>query len=328
MGPRGLAQRLDQAWHKRQLLPRGKTLLVAVSGGADSVALLRLLVDINRSDFWRWKLVVAHISHGIRGRPGTADARFVKALAKKLHLPFAQKSLRLGKHASEAAARDARLAALAALAKSHHAAGVVMAHHADDQAETVLLRILRGTGVEGLAAMSPLTTLRGLRIYRPLLAVRRTDLRATLAALKQPWREDETNSAPRYTRNRIRHELLPALEAIAPAAVPALTRLAHLAADTWQVVETATDTAWKAALLRKSPRRITLRRAALRDALPLVAAEILRRALRLLTDAPDPAPFERLDEALRLVRGPDGGKTVELGAGITLHIGKEVRLEK
>jgi tRNA(Ile)-lysidine synthase len=326
MGPRGLAQKLDQAWHKRRLLPRGKRLLVAVSGGADSVALLRLLIDINRSDHWRWTLIVAHISHGIRGRSGTADARFVKALAKKLNLPHVQRTLRLGKSASEGHARTARLAALAGIAKTTKAAAVIMAHHADDQAETVIMRLFRGTGIEGLAAMAPITTIDGLTILRPLLTTRRAELRAYLNDIAQPWREDETNATARYTRNRVRSELLPALERIAPDAVPAITRLAHLARDTWQVVEQAVDAAWTAALVSKRGRRIVLRRGVLRDAPPLVCAEVLRRAVCAVGGSSE--SFERTEEAVRLVRGTEGGKRVEMGGGMTIVVGREVAIEK
>jgi tRNA(Ile)-lysidine synthetase-like protein len=325
MGPRGLAQKLDQAWHKRCLLPRGKRLLVAVSGGADSVALLRLLVDINRSDYWRWTLIVAHVSHGIRGRSGTADARFVQSLAEKLGLPHVQRTLRLGKSASEDEARAARLAALAGMVKAKKAVGVVMAHHADDQAETVVMRILRGTGVEGLAAMGAVSRIGTLAILRPLLTVRRAELRACLGEIGQRWREDETNASGRYVRNRVRSEVLPAMEAVAPGCASAIGRLAHLAGETWAVVEQAVDAAWAAALVSKRRKRTVLRREVLRGVLPLVCAEVLRRAIVALGGSSE--SFERVEEAVRVVRGNEGGKRVEMVGGVVILVGREVAVE-
>src|SRR5438132_874431 len=127
--PRGLVQQLDQRLHKSDLLPPGARLLVAVSGGADSVALLRLLHAINQSNHWKWTLTVGHVDHGMRGRESAGDAAFVKRLARELKLPFRVKRLRLGPRASENEAREGRLRALRSLAAGM---GVVMAHHADD----------------------------------------------------------------------------------------------------------------------------------------------------------------------------------------------------
>ncbi len=328
MGPRGLVQKLDQLWHKRQSLPRGARLLVAVSGGADSVALLRLLVEINCSRYWNWTLTVAHVSHGIRGRAGAADARFVKTLAAQHHLPHAQKSLRLGASASEATARAARYKALASLALSHQAAGVVLAHHADDQAETLLLRALRGTGIEGLGAMAPQSTRGGLTLWRPLLDVRREDLRTYLRARDQAWCEDETNGADRYTRNRLRRDVLPGLHAINPDAVGALGNLAALARETWEVVGVAAADAWHSAVVAHSPRRVVFARAALRALPPLLCAELLRRAIDDVGGSREIAGFERLQEAVRSVRGRDGGKQLDMGRGVLLRVGREVSVEK
>ena len=150
--PRGLVQRVDQELHRSGLLPKGAGLLVAVRGGADSVALLRLLCEINRSDYWGWKVVVGHVDHGLRGKASTADAAFVRMLAGELRVPYRGAKLRLKKGASEDAARQGRIGALTSMARGLD--GIVMAHHAEDQAETVLMRMFRGTGITGLASMA------------------------------------------------------------------------------------------------------------------------------------------------------------------------------
>ena len=218
---RGLVQQFDQYLHGSRLLKPKQRLLIACSGGADSIALLRLLQSVNQSNYWQWKLVVGHVNHGLRGRHSLADERFVRKTARALGLPCAVKRIRLKRHAtdhvSEAAARTARLDALYNLARRHRCAAIVLAHHADDQAETVLMRILRGCGITGLGGMRPRRKMASLHLIRPVLNFERSSLRSYLRDLGQTWREDHTNAAPHYLRNRIRLELLPALETYQPA---------------------------------------------------------------------------------------------------------------
>ncbi len=192
--------------------------LVACSGGADSVALACLVAGAARE--LERGLGLAHVDHGIRRESGE-DARFVEGLAGRLDLPFLVRSLELGR-ASEAAARKARLDALLDMADEFGASHVLLAHTAEDQAETVLMRLVRGSGIRGLAAMAPV---RG-RFLRPLLSVRKEMLRAYLLQRGQAWREDPSNRDERYFRNRVRHRLLPALQDENPRLVETLCRLA------------------------------------------------------------------------------------------------------
>lgn len=326
MGPRGLVQRVDQGWHRSgegDALPRGCGLLVAVSGGADSVALLRLMHGVNGGKYWNWRLVVGHVSHGIRGRAGAADARFVRRLAGELGLRFVERKLRLGKGASEAAAREGRLRALAAMMKAARCAGVVMAHHADDQAETVVMRMLRGCGVEGLGAMAPVTAVGELPIYRPLLGVRRGELRAYLREIRQGWREDESNATGRYVRNRVRAEVLPAMEGVAPGCVEALGRLAAVSRETWGLVERARQVAWRICVVREGRRRVELDREGLERVPAVICAEMLRRAVERVGGSREIAGYERVMEGVRAVRGQAGGQRIEVGGGVTIAIARE-----
>ena len=190
-------------------------LVVAVSGGADSVALLHALRSLaNR----RYRLAVAHLNHGIRGKAGEEDARFVRALARKWKLKYVcgrvdvpalarQRGISI-----EMAAREARYDFLARTAKRLGAAAIATAHTADDQAETVLLKLLRGAGPAGLAGIPPETKAAGVRVVRPILNASRRDVIAYLQRHKLAWREDETNRDRGFLRNRVRHELLPLLE--------------------------------------------------------------------------------------------------------------------
>ena len=180
-----------------------------MSGGADSVALLSLLRI--RPDL---QLTVAHLDHETRAGASAADAAFVRELCDAWRIPCVIATLSSIEPELPRAPKNAssrwRLARLAlyrriVLLKSLH--GVVLAHHADDQAETIFHRLVRGSGPAGLGGMAPQATLSGLTVLRPLLGVRREALRGYLTSQGQPWREDASNASPRYTRNRIRRLL-------------------------------------------------------------------------------------------------------------------------
>lgn len=231
-------------------LPAGR-LGVAVSGGADSVALLRLLAMVARDH--PLALVVLHVDHALRP-DSPAAARWVRNLARSLGLPCQVRRLapppaRPGATGGlEAWARHQRLHALAEMAAAADLPWVALGHHAGDQAETVLLRLLRGTSLGGLAGMRPRRILRWpggrLRLWRPFLDVTRQDLRQVLADLKQDWREDPTNAEPRFLRNRIRREVLPLLESLRPGATRHLVALAddvHLAMQALSPTETVSS---------------------------------------------------------------------------------------
>jgi tRNA(Ile)-lysidine synthetase-like protein len=179
---------------------------VAVSGGADSVALLRLL-HANPA----LSLHIVHLDHQLRGQESTEDADFVAALAAKLDIPATigrrdqiEPELNSLPNNPSARYRAIRLEFFRRVVEREKLNGVVLAHQADDQAETILLRLLRGSGPMGLVGMKSRVKIGGLLILRPLLGVRRDDLRKSLIQLGQDWREDASNTSAKYTRNRIR----------------------------------------------------------------------------------------------------------------------------
>ncbi len=169
-------------------------LIVAVSGGVDSVVLLDMLMASDHT------LIVAHVDHGIRGLDSAADARFVRALAKKYQLPFVSTELALGKNASEEQARAGRYDFLLEQAKKFDAT-IATAHHQDDLVETVAINITRGTGWRGLAVLNR----KG--IVRPLLALTKTQLYRYAVKHQLEWVEDATNRHDTYLRNRLRAKL-------------------------------------------------------------------------------------------------------------------------
>lgn len=192
--------------------------LLAVSGGADSVALLRATAALfpDRGD----RIHVAHLDHGLRGADGAADADFVRELAESFGLPVHILSVDVRAiHAEsdgaslEATARNVRYAQLSKTAQHHGLDVVVTAHHRDDQAETVLHNVLRGTGLRGLSGMAPSRRLAdGCRLIRPMLGLSRAEIQNFLTACGASFRADVTNTDRRFLRNRIRNELLPVLQ--------------------------------------------------------------------------------------------------------------------
>jgi len=210
---------------------RGKRVLVAASGGADSTALALALKEIG------CEIALAHIHHGIRGKEATADARFVRTLAKKINVPFFLGKFNVPVEAKksgdslEMAARRIRRDFLRATARAEGFRYIATGHTADDQAETVLMRIVRGTSITGLAGIAHKSTRGGISTIRPLRDVNRAQVIAYLRSRRQSWREDASNAKDFAMRNRVRHEILPLLEKrLNPSVRSALLRLADIAA--------------------------------------------------------------------------------------------------
>jgi tRNA(Ile)-lysidine synthase len=218
------------------LIGRGDSVVVAVSGGVDSVVLLHVLREWAEEE--EWKLCVAHFDHGLRGAEAVADAGWVRTLAEGYGIDFVLGRDAVGRVAREEgmsvemAGRRLRHAFLARTARSCGATRIVLGHHAEDQAETVLMRLLRGSGGEGLGGMgwvglSPADA--RVRLVRPLLGTSREAILAYAAAAGLTWREDRSNGDLRILRNRVRQELLPMLRArFEPSVVARLCRVASL----------------------------------------------------------------------------------------------------
>ncbi len=238
--------------NEHSLFTPGDTVIVAVSGGADSVALLDILICL--SDL-RLNLVVAHLNHSLRGAESDEDERFVADLAASCGLPFAcekadVRALSLRERLSlEDAGRRARYEFFDLVTERYGARSVALAHHADDQAETLLLRLLRGAGVTGLSAMSPR---RDGRFVRPLLTLSRSEIEGYLNARGLRFRVDSSNVDTAFLRNRIRHELIPHLVRFNPEISRRLAVTADLLAADEEVLETVADEALKRTVRERS----------------------------------------------------------------------------
>ena len=222
-----------QAISEYNLIEYGETVLAAVSGGADSVCLLYVLCALKRE--LGIKVICAHLNHGIRGASADADEEFVGELCKKLGVKFYSKKtdvLSLAKasgETTEEAGRTARYAFFDEIARKHKIDKIATAHNKNDNIETVLMRIIRGTGIDGLGGI-PIKRDGG--IIRPLLNVSRSEIEAFCAENGIAYRTDETNSSLDYTRNKIRLELLPFLEKeFSPSALESINRLSQTARE-------------------------------------------------------------------------------------------------
>lgn len=262
--------------------------VVAVSGGADSVALLRAVLALPAPAPNR--VIVAHLNHQLRGVDSDGDEAFVACLAASLQrvhgdrVGLAIDRLAVARRAQdahqnlEATARTVRYEWLAQVARTHNAAAVITGHTADDQAETVLHRLLRGTGIKGLRGIAPRRPLAaGVTLLRPFLTVTRAEVLAFLGMLGQDYREDASNAEERYTRNRLRHQLLPQLrQQYNPRIDEILGRLAYQADELFGLVEAQTVALLRTAELPRAGRSIILDRAAVATAAPYLIRELFR----------------------------------------------------
>ncbi|HYL11697.1 MAG TPA: tRNA lysidine(34) synthetase TilS [Terriglobales bacterium] len=236
-----LVRKLLENVRQQYLLKPGDRVGAAVSGGVDSVSLLRLLLELRPE--MGIVLSVIHFNHRLRGAESDNDAEFVASLARDHKLPLHSTSSDVAQHASEAglsieaAARELRYRYFATLFDDN-LDKIATGHTLDDQAETVLLRLIRGTGMRGLRAIQPRLEFQDGEVIRPLLGIRRRELEEYLHTLGQPWRDDSTNRDPKFTRNRVRQLLLPLLEReFNPAIAQSLAELAEIARaeeDYWE----------------------------------------------------------------------------------------------
>lgn len=306
----------------------GQRVAAAVSGGADSVALVWWLQDLATRPKAAFALAgLIHVNHHLRGADSDADEAFCRALAARLAVPIDVVSAPV--HVApglspEPAAREARYAALQAAAMRLGATVICTAHTADDQAETVLLRLLRGAGLRGLGGIR---LARGA-IVRPLLECRRADLRQWLAGRGESWREDASNDDVSIPRNRVRHRLLPVIEEVAadfaPGAVPALARFAAFAGDDEQFLE-ASATELASRIVQWKEPGATINRTALVDAPPALARRVIRQvAARLAPGRPWSAVH--IEAVLRLARRVEGGGTLDLPGIFVRRVSNEVQV--
>ncbi|MFN8378820.1 MAG: tRNA lysidine(34) synthetase TilS [Anaerolineae bacterium] len=320
-------QNAVKAAHERwNLFPAGSTVVVGVSGGADSLALLHALATLRRR--MGVHIVAATLDHGLRGEAGAGDALHVVRLAMEWQVPVETEKVDVRREAArtkrgiEETARDLRYRYLARVAAEHGTNRVAVAHHASDQAETVLLHLFRGAGLDGLAGMRPLTGLPEFQIVllRPLLAVTRGEIEAYCRSQGIEYREDASNTDTEPTRNWLRHTVLPLVETRFPGAPRALSDLAE---------SVALDEEWLAALSDSFMARasvaehaIRLPRSVYREAPASLQRRFIRWAVNVLSPESE-LSHERTVAAVTLFVGGRNGQRVELPGELRAVVERE-----
>lgn len=352
-----LLPRVRQYIRRYQLFEPGETVVVGVSGGPDSLCLLHLLQRL--APELTLQLHVAHLNHGLRGADADADAAFVAELAGRWGLSVNVGRVNVAALAEtaglslEEAARHARYSFLAEVADIVGAAAVAVGHNADDQAETVLMHFLRGSGAAGLRGMLPRSPLaeyrlaglalsgvtqpvgqpeatvggtgrpptRALALVRPLLAVPRAEIEAYCAAYHLTPRFDRSNEDTTFYRNRLRHELLPLLATYNPAIRDVLTRTAEVLAGDFAVLQAALAEAWATVVLPAPPAEVRFDLAGWRR-LPIgLQRATVREAVHRLRWSLRNINWEHVERAVWLAREGGTGQSATLAAGLALEVG-------
>ncbi|MGB9081330.1 MAG: tRNA lysidine(34) synthetase TilS [Desulfuromonadaceae bacterium] len=310
-----LVSRVERTVRRNRLFRPGDTLVVALSGGADSTFLLDLLT---RLPDYNLRLVAAHLNHCLRGAESDADEEFCRETASRHAVPFESRRIDVKMLASdnqlnlEDAGRRARIEFLDEIRGMYGAAAVVLAHHADDQAETVLMRLLRGSGMTGLSGMS----YRNARGYvRPLLDISRSEIERYLRRCGLEWREDASNSDTAYLRNRIRHELLPLLEEYNPAIRMRLAATASVLGGDEALLNELTERTF-AETCRIGEGRVVCGVGQLRALNPALRRRVLRHAFKQLAGTLEGVSLRHIDAICDLVDSARPNSRLPLPQGV------------
>lgn len=328
-----MLEKIARFCQKHALLAPHDHLVVGVSGGADSVCLLHLLLRLKSK--LALTLTVAHLNHQLRGFASQADEAFVKSIASQWQLPIFAQSQDVAKIASthkqslEEAARQTRYAFLYQIAVTVGASKVAVGHHADDQAETVLMHLLRGAGVSGLRGMLPVSPLpnhidsetisdQPLHLIRPLLAISRSEIDLYCQEHGLSFRHDASNDEAMFLRNRLRHELLPYLETYNPNIRGLLQQTAAIIAGEMELLELQKDQAWQSILKTETSNDLTLDLSVWLQ-LPLALKRAtLRRAVEQVKGDLRNIGFEHIETAIETIEQGHTSTQVNLPSQVVI----------
>lgn len=309
-----LLHRVIQTVRSRSLFQRRHHIVVAISGGPDSVALLSMLHHLQAR--WELTLSAVHCNYGLRGAESEEDQQFVEAFCQELGVPLHVRRVGLrngGRHTSpQAEARDLRYQVMREIAKECGADRIAVGHTANDQAETVLLWMLRGAGLTGLSGMP---AFREQNVIRPLYETTRQEILGYLGERGLAFREDSSNFTPRYLRNRVRKEVLPILTQLVPSSVSALCRLADICREDDRYLDEQGTTLSSSAMERESTGGWAIDLVYLRNLPSTLQRRCIRNLFRQDDDRSRSPSLQAVDRILRLAAIGKSGTGLDVKGG-------------
>jgi len=323
-----LLERVKETIKRYAMLEQGERVLVAVSGGVDSVVLLDILCRLAAE--YTLDLTIAHLDHGLRGEEAREDARFVAHLARKEKLALIEKKLDVAEFSKEKrigieeGARLLRRDFLHAAADEVGAAKIALGHTQNDRGETMLFNLIRGAGPTGLVGIRPVN----LSVIRPLIEVSREEILSYARSCDLPWREDRTNQDLSFSRNRIRHRILPLLREMNPRVLAALQRTADLLATEELALDDLLAPLWVKVLIVQAEDRIVIQRGRLSQLYKGVQALLLRRGIARLRGDLQGIEKVHIDALLGLVASHRAHGKLDLPGFVARFQGDELTLEE
>jgi len=292
---------------KNSLLNKGERVLVCVSGGPDSVFLLHLISSLRKK--YRLKLFIAHVNHGLRGKESDSDEIFVFNLSRKLKLPFfscradVKKIAKSRKMSTEEAARELRYNFFVNLSVRHNIDRAMLGHTKDDQVETIIMRILRGTGIKGLCGMKAENKIRGVNFIRPLLETEKTQIVSFLKKHKINSRTDSSNLKEGYFRNKVRLKIIPVLSKYSPQLKENIFRMGENAKQVDEFLESKVSDVYKKAVKTKTKSSLQLEKKIFWKLPAVLRSELLRKIIRELKGDLTGIDFKHIQILEDFIRG-------------------------
>ncbi|MFH2092658.1 MAG: tRNA lysidine(34) synthetase TilS [Pseudomonadota bacterium] len=319
--PADLRKTIDQTIDDHQMITPKDSVLIAVSGGPDSVALALILAAITQT--YRLTLGMVHLNHMLRGDDASQDELFVKDLALHLGLPFHGKQLNVKAHAAtnrlsvEESGRKLRYAFFNQLAQDHGYTKIATGHTRDDNAELVLMNLLRGSGTKGLSGIPPI---RQNLYIRPLIRVSKQQLLDLLTRNRQPYRIDSSNTDPAYLRNRVRNSLIPHLQSdYNPEIVNALDRLSRVMRQEEDYFEREAQRLFDHCLVEKKDASLVFSKSALALVHPALLSRILRKAIQVLKTDLNRISMVHMENMIIFCFQDSEGKSLDLPGQIRIY---------
>ena len=309
-----LVHRVVQTVRSRNLLQGGQHIVVAISGGPDSVALLSILHHLQSS--WELTLSAVHCNYGLRGAESEEDQKFVEAFCQEIGVPLHVRRVGLhigGRNTSlQAEARDLRYRVIQEIAEQCGADRIAVGHTANDQAETVLLWMLRGAGLTGLSGMP---VFRDHKVIRPLYETMRQEILEYLRKAELPFREDSSNVKPLYLRNRVRSEVIPILTQLVPSSINALCRLADICREDDRYLDQQIAAVSSSAMEGESAGGWTIDRGCLLELPAALQRRCIRNLFRQNDDRSHPPSLQTVDRIIRLASRKTSGASLDVKGG-------------